>query len=104
MYNTLLQVLKDWVIWTSNTLIEFIALFLDEINELLPSCTPDWNGLLTESPVSLNQINGYAGDILGFIAWIFPLATLASALAFIVCNLGFYFTVGILMRWAKVSS
>lgn len=103
MLDSLMAILKDFWFWVVNSGIQFLAIFMDTIADLLPACTPDW-GFVLDIPDAAASVSGYFGHVLGFIAWLFPIEALATSLAFIVCNLTFYFTVGILLRWAKIVS
>lgn len=90
MINSFYEMVKDAVMWCINQVIKAFGAIIDFIVDLIPS--------LSIPSVDLGALIEYQNSI----GWIVPWGTLEACIATYVTSTVFYFTYGIILRWAKV--
>lgn len=87
------QLLKDVFIDCVNTLIEVLAQFI----KMIASILPNWD-------LTLDVDTTIIDNIVGVLNWCFPVHFAIQCITFFGIAVISYFTIGILMRWAKISN
>ncbi len=77
--------------WCWNKAVIGVGAFINFVVQFLP----EWNF----NP----DLSGAPIQVISFINWIFPMETLAFCISVLTVNYMSYFTIGILLRWAKVT-
>jgi len=93
MLENALEMLKDLFYWMINTVIEVMASLIEVASSFMPEFSlplpnPDFAGF--------NVISG--------LNWVFPVSTALHCVEAFVLSVTLYFTLGIILRWAKVTN
>lgn len=89
----IVSILKDWIIWFCNQVIEAVGVLIG----LAVAALPTWE------PISFS-VPADTMNVLGYLNWFFPVSYAVSMISLVVFSVLAYFTVGTLTRWAKVTN
>jgi len=93
MLDDLIPMIQDLYFWWINTLISTLGSFLSFLAGLLPTF---------DVPALFPDFGEF--EVLSALNWVFPVSLGVQCLNALLLSITLYFTVGILLRWAKVTN
>ena len=85
--------MQDLFFWGVNMLISALASFLNFVSGLLPAF---------DVPSLLPDFGQF--EVLSALNWVFPVSLGVQCVNAVVSSITLYFTVGMLLRWGKVTN